>query len=452
MDNFIKVVINLIRAPAFFSLSLEMQLKVLLWVKKNQGYLKSNYMLQPFLLKISSFLKEISTHFSINFSIVSLAYEITQDMYYYNKINLDAFDISFPEASSILEKIESKVFKSDLVFEKSYKEECLEDILLSLSEMNMEVDEENNQVERSSQNEKVQESQFFDELNTNSFENSSDCSNFCATNFTNEIYENNKTATNLNKEICDNISQLVEKLENYDSSINSQIMVNESEFEILTENPDTNAICKLIPFDRFSEDSLIFFLNTVVTEQISFLTSQIIFSYSLLPRILKLDKTATRGILNSISLCAKNQPEALIESFLLPLSTNNSLNSHQVELINRVLKNLRSDLQFEFAKKNLQTKFVWNLSTLDLFAKIFTLKESWISQIFSLFVHQLNLHLIDIVDQPKVGEKVNSILWSVIMRTDLNSLKNLVDLLKQIVTRFKTPLSEKIISKLKTFL
>lgn len=245
---------------------------------------------------------------------------------------------------------------------------------------------------------------------------------------------------------------LADRLGDMDAGIQSQVVLTSADVAILSTTRSPTAICALLELDKVTDETICAFLRMALSDDASFARNCIILQSSLQSRIETLTTTASRSLLNAILVGAELQPQALLEAVLVPMLSLKTFSSAHAELAIRTIKALDAELQEPYINTLLKkTPKSWNRALLDLVAKLLPLRSAWSADILKQFISQIHAHINDNFGGPTAGDKMISLVWSIVVKYSAQDLSPHKQMIINIAQRFNTSLSEKILSKVQSW-
>jgi hypothetical protein len=244
------------------------------------------------------------------------------------------------------------------------------------------------------------------------------------------------------------VSALSEKLEALDGNLLSQSSLTYPDISILVDTASPVAACEALKLANHSDETILVLLTCLLAQDASFARLTILLKAALQSKVNALEKASSRSLLSALNLAASHQSRALLESVLVPAVSQSTFSAPQVELTLRIMKSLDHAIQDTYAENLILAPTIWNLSHLELLAKILPLRSPWPLTVISKFISQLHLHLHDPYEGNKAGDKIVTLVWSIVQKYAAKDLAPHKETLKSIVSRFTTTLSEKAIAKI----
>jgi hypothetical protein len=252
----------------------------------------------------------------------------------------------------------------------------------------------------------------------------------------------------LSEEERNKILELVDKMGTFDSTLQSQFTLSHEDIGVLIVTPAHQAAIELLDAGKMSDESILAIMTAIIKEDASFARLRILLSGILLPRVASLTKAASRMLLNGLQMVGEKEPHALLDAVLVPMTCQKEFGAPHVELLIRIMKSLQPPLQEHYLENLFSATQIFTLSHLDLIAKLLPLRSHWPPNVIQAFVSLLHAHINDPIEGSKVGDKFETIVWSILQKYAAQDLLSHKEKLKAIISKFSTPLTEKNMAKL----
>jgi len=245
------------------------------------------------------------------------------------------------------------------------------------------------------------------------------------------------------------VLSLGDRLSGLDSNLQSQLQLSHGDVSVLVDCYAISEAIALLEVQNLSEETLFALIQAILSVDAPFMRLRILFSELLLWRIQNLAKTASRTLLNTLHSVADKEPTALLQAVLVPLVSHPSFAAHHVELLIRIVKGVPHPIQEAYAESLLRTgPNPLTIAYLDLIAKLIPIRTQWTSSIVYSIIHQVYVHINDAFEGNKQGEKIQTIVWTLLQKYPSQDLKSQKERLQSITLKFPSPIADKNAAKI----
>ena len=197
--------------------------------------------------------------------------------------------------------------------------------------------------------------------------------------------------------------QLLEEQHTSDNSV-------ESALEVLREVDDMQAACEGLLLLKVDDVTFSKVCKGLLTDTLSFQRTTSFFNLVVLPRVKKLEHSASRILFALMVELAERYPQALVDCVLYPLLAEPNHGPPHFEITNRITKQClakKPDILLAFTERILREGLVhWSDYIISLLSTILCLKLSISDELVSLLVSQLEQNVASFASSPKFSSLI----------------------------------------------